>query len=185
VRRIRNLVVLEMTFRRQSAWQTPLISPFFWSISTRQFGAPVTDRLLAADNKASWTAPTRTSRLMPFSRSQNSKTAKKSAFIRSTLRLYPANKKVGRYASSDFARWLTQQTLPFLESSLNFWPRTRQAQTKSTSMLGKWRINPESRPSPNSMQLPPASKPQVRRTVLCAPRHPKWETSVPQAARTE
>ena len=37
---------------------------------------------LAADSSASWTAATRTSRLMPFSRSQNSKTAKNSAFIR-------------------------------------------------------------------------------------------------------
>src|SRR2546422_10182361 len=35
----------------------------------------------AAESKASSTAATRTSRLMPFSRSQNSKTAKKSAFI--------------------------------------------------------------------------------------------------------
>jgi hypothetical protein len=41
--------------------------------------------------------------LMPFSRSQNSKTAKKSAFIRllGTDSL-PGNKKVGRMSSSDF-----------------------------------------------------------------------------------
>jgi hypothetical protein len=52
---------------------------------------------------------------MPFSRSQNSKTAKKSAFIARTRhlpRLHPANKKAGDKLSSDFRAG--QTSLPFL-----------------------------------------------------------------------
>src|SRR5688500_10133408 len=50
----------------------------------------------------SCTAVMRISRLMPFSRSQYSKTAKKSAFIFPASHL--GNKKVGRIPFSDFAR---------------------------------------------------------------------------------
>src|SRR5208282_2741868 len=94
-----------------------LMSPFFWSISTRNSRAEPTG-FLAADNNASCTAPTRTSRLMLFLRSQNSKTAKKSAFIRSTRRSRSGNKKVGDGHLPTLARWLNQQTLPFLGDSL-------------------------------------------------------------------
>jgi hypothetical protein len=52
--------------------------------------------------------------LMPFSRSQNSNTARKSAFIRllraASLR---GNKKVGRMSSSDFGALANQQSIPF------------------------------------------------------------------------
>src|ERR1035437_7575971 len=58
---------------------------------------------------------------MPFSRSQNSSTAKKSAFIRSTLRLYPANKKVGRYASSDFRALDEPANFTVLRGRLRSW----------------------------------------------------------------
>src|SRR2546429_7989879 len=69
--------------------------------------------LLAAANRASLTAATRTSRLMPFSRSQNSRTAKKSAFISHYSSFsHRGNKKVGRIIS-DFFALANQQTLPF------------------------------------------------------------------------
>src|SRR5215203_119900 len=70
----------EITLSETINFANALISPFFWSMATRNSRAGPT-AFLAADNKASSTAATRTSRLMPFSRSQNSNTAKKSAFI--------------------------------------------------------------------------------------------------------
>src|SRR5262249_29398651 len=57
-----------------------LISPVLGSIATRNSRAGPT-AFLAADSNASCTAEVRTSRLMPFSFSQYSRTAKKSAFI--------------------------------------------------------------------------------------------------------
>src|SRR5206468_2470431 len=83
-----------------------LISPFFWSITTRNSRAGPT-AFFAAASRASLTAATRTSRLMPFSRSQNSRTAKKSAFIY-VLDPRSGNKKVGRIIS-DSSRWQTSK----------------------------------------------------------------------------
>jgi hypothetical protein len=51
--------------------------------------------------------------LMPFSRSQNSKTAKKSAFINRERQFLKGNKKVGRLSSSDFGALANQQSIPF------------------------------------------------------------------------
>ena len=56
------------------------MSPFLVSITQRKSRAGPT-AFLAAAVRASTTAETKTSRLIPFSRSQNSNTAKKSAFI--------------------------------------------------------------------------------------------------------
>src|SRR5581483_5282910 len=66
---------------------------------------------LAADNSASSTAATRTLRLMPFSRSQNSKTVKKSAFITSSQAPLWGNKKVGRFDLPTLARWRNQPSI--------------------------------------------------------------------------
>src|SRR5208282_2651147 len=118
-----------------------LMSPFFWSISTRNSRAAPT-AFLAADNNASCTAPTRTSRLMPFSRSQNSRTAKKSAFIRSMLRLYPANKKVGRYASSDFRALDEPANFTVLGGRLRSW--LEPVKPKQTVLIqGKIGVGPQ------------------------------------------
>jgi hypothetical protein len=75
---------------------------------------------------------------MPFSRSQNSRTAKKSAFIRSTLRSYPANKKVGRYASSDFRALDDPANFTVLKGQLKELTRTRQAQTNPSRY--RWKL---------------------------------------------
>src|SRR5438477_8884044 len=89
------------------------MSPFLGSISTRNSRAGPT-AFLAAESKASSTAATRTSRLMPFSRSQNSNTAKKSAFILLDGPPQQGNKKVGRSGSSDFGALANQQfTVPY------------------------------------------------------------------------
>src|SRR5712672_246795 len=67
---------------------------------------------LAADNKASSTAATRTSRLMPFSRSQNSNTAKKSAFILFVRTFDPirGTKKSADLALPTLAGWANQRS---------------------------------------------------------------------------
>src|SRR5882672_6153339 len=82
------------------------MSPVLGSIATRSSRAGPT-AFLAADSKASCTADVRTSRLMPFSFSQYSKTAKKSAFISvcQTERPHEGNKKVGKFYLPTFARW--------------------------------------------------------------------------------
>ena len=69
----------------------------------------------AADSRASWTAPIRTSRLMPFSRSQNSKTAKKSAFITKygVCLVCIRRTKKPEMVIIRLSRWPNQQTLPF------------------------------------------------------------------------
>src|SRR3954470_2539048 len=103
-----------------------LISPLFWSIATRSSLAGPT-AFLAADNSDSWTAPTRTSRLMPFSRSQNSKTAKKSAFITSERQPHEGNKKVGRFRSSDFGALANQQIFTVLTVETRVLPEYSQA----------------------------------------------------------
>src|SRR5205823_2414901 len=74
----------------------------------------------AADSSASSTAATRTSRLMPFSRSQNSKTAKKSAFINRPRQSHKGNKKVGRLSSSDFGALANQQSITVLLDKIGF-----------------------------------------------------------------
>src|SRR5438445_2616458 len=103
-----------------------LISPFFGSMATRNSRAGPT-AFLAAVNNASSTAATRTSRLMPFSRSQNSKTAKKSAFILFHSHPYQGNKKVGRLRSSDFGALASQQSIPLSNRKLRFFWQTSQA----------------------------------------------------------
>src|SRR5215472_12576634 len=105
-----------MTFSDTISLAKALISPFFWSIATLNSRAGPT-AFLAADNKASWTAPTSVYRLIPFSRSQNSKTAKKSAFIRQFRHPLQGNKKVGRSSSSDFGVLANQLSLPFYNKS--------------------------------------------------------------------
>src|SRR5689334_24914788 len=68
------------------------MSPVLGSMAQRSSRAgPIA--FFAAEIRASSTAATRTSLLMPFSRSQNSKTAKKSAFISTHIRLTRGTKK--------------------------------------------------------------------------------------------
>src|SRR5438067_262826 len=55
---------------------------------------------------------------MPFSRSQNSKTAKKSAFILLDGSSLTGNKKVGRLSSSDFGALANQQIVTVLPIKL-------------------------------------------------------------------
>src|ERR1035441_7902660 len=117
---------MEMTFSETMSLANALMSPFFWSISTRSSRAGPT-AFLAACNNASWTALDRTSRLMPFSRSQNSKTAKKSAFILFLTVVPQGNKKVGRLNSSDFGGLANQLTLPFWGENRG-WREKSQAQ---------------------------------------------------------
>ena len=57
---------------------------------------------------------------MPFSRSQNSRTAKKSAFIYLQRHAPQGNKKVGRLRSSDFRELASQQSVPFYEKNYRF-----------------------------------------------------------------
>src|SRR2546421_11145411 len=92
--------------------------------------------LLAAANRASLTAATRTSRLMPFSRSQNSRTAKKSAFI--SLKFpYMGNKKVGRIIS-DFVALENQQTLPFSDKDRELCQESQDANRMHRLALTGW-----------------------------------------------
>jgi hypothetical protein len=67
---------------------------------------------------------------MPFSRSQNSKTAKKSAFIRSTFSLSSGNKKVGRTWLSDW-RAETNSAKQFLR--LYYTPRRAFVNVKNAT----------------------------------------------------
>src|SRR5260221_1407185 len=99
---------LEITFSATMSLAKARMSPLFWSMTTRISRAGPT-AFLAADNKASSTAATRTSRLMPFSRSQKSRTAKKSAFRFHGRQPLKGNKKVGRLGSSDFGALANQQ----------------------------------------------------------------------------
>src|ERR1039458_4175006 len=93
---------------------------------------------------------------MPFSRSQNSRTAKKSAFIRSTLRSYPANKKVGRYASSDFRALDDPANYTVLGGRLRSWPSP--VKRKQTVLIqGKmefWNEKPQPWPRSGLAHLP-------------------------------
>jgi hypothetical protein len=77
---------------------------------------------------------------MPFSRSQNSKTAKKSAFIHSMLRLYPANKKVGRYAIFRLGALGDPANFTILGFKFKFLTGTRQAQTNLRHCWEKYRF---------------------------------------------
>src|SRR5271157_1959314 len=77
---------------------------------------------LAADNKDSCTAPARTSRLMPFSRSQNSSTARKSAFIRLCTAPKRGTKKSVDDALPTLARWQTSNYRS--PPTLGSWPKT-------------------------------------------------------------
>ena len=61
---------------------------------------------------------------MPFSRSQNSKTAKKSAFIHFQPLPYKGNKKVGRLSSSDFGALATQPSVPLSKLKIRFLQNT-------------------------------------------------------------
>src|SRR5204863_4427013 len=85
------------------------ISPVLGSMATRSSRAGPT-AFLAAESRASCTAEVRTSRLMPFSFSQYSRTAKKSAFIDFRERhSHLGNKKVGKFDLSDFGALANQQ----------------------------------------------------------------------------
>jgi len=86
---------LEITFSDTISLANALMSPVFWSITQRSSRAGPT-AFLAADNSASSTAAARTSRLMPFSRSQNSNAAKKSAFIASSRPTPPRGEQKSR-----------------------------------------------------------------------------------------
>src|ERR1051326_3547379 len=103
-----------------------LISPFVGSMATLSSRAGPT-AFFAADSNDSCTAPTRTSRLMPFSRSQNSKTAKKSAFIFKERKPHEGNKKVGRFRSSDFGALANQQIFTVLTREVRVLPENSQA----------------------------------------------------------
>src|SRR6185312_7668299 len=104
-----------MTFSETTSFAKALMSPVLGSMATRSSRAGPT-AFLAAESKASCTADVRTSRLMPFSFSQYSKTAKKSAFISvcQTERPHQGNKKVGKFYLSDFgALGNPSKSLPF------------------------------------------------------------------------
>src|SRR5215469_12625935 len=104
-----------MTFSETTNLANARMSPVLGSIATRNSRAGPT-AFLAADSNASCTAEVRTSRLMPFSFSQYSNTAKKSAFISlcQTERSHEGNKKVGKFYLSDFgALGNPSNSLPF------------------------------------------------------------------------
>src|SRR5438128_10826629 len=73
---------------------------------------------LAAETRASLTAETRRSRLMPFSRSQNSNTAKKSAFIVNLTS--PCGEQKSRMIISDFVALAGQQTLRSITDDIGY-----------------------------------------------------------------
>src|SRR5215831_4728771 len=103
---------LEATRSETTSFAKALISPVLGSIATRNSRAGPT-AFLAAESSASCTAEVRTSRLMPFSFSQYSRTAKKSAFISqpeplSERQTHQGNKKVGKFRSSDFRALVDQ-----------------------------------------------------------------------------
>src|ERR1044071_9264070 len=117
-----------MTFSETTSLAKARISPVLGSMATRNSRAGPT-AFLAADNKASCTADVRTSRLMPFSFSQYSKTAKKSAFISvcQTARPHEGNKKVGKFYFPTLARWGNPANLYRSMENNKFSVQTRQA----------------------------------------------------------
>src|SRR5213078_12907 len=99
---------LEATFSETSSLAKARMSPVFGSIAQRNSRAGPT-AFLAADSNASSTALTRTSLLMPFSRSQYSSIAKNSAFIH-TSQVFPRGEQKSRQnLISDFGALADQQ----------------------------------------------------------------------------
>src|SRR5579871_5124858 len=111
------------------------MSPVLGSIATRKSRAGPT-AFLAADSNASCTAEVRTSRLMPFSFSQYSNTAKKSAFIsiRQTERSHEGNKKVGKFDLPTLARWRNPAILYRYYKIIDFWGRGVKPQYSTSAV---------------------------------------------------
>src|SRR5947207_13348592 len=95
-----------MTLSETTSLAKARISPVFGSSAQRSSLAGPT-AFLAAESKASSTALTRTSLLMPFSRSQYSKIAKNSAFIDTYIVPSWGTKKSAESKSPTSARWRT------------------------------------------------------------------------------
>src|SRR5881394_4468615 len=95
-----------MTRSDTNSFANARMSPVFGSMAQRSSRAGPT-AFLAADSKASSTALTRTSLLMPFSRSQYSKIAKNSAFIDTYIVPSWGTKKSAESKSPTSARWRT------------------------------------------------------------------------------
>ena len=97
---------LEATLSETTSLANALMSPVLGSMAQRNSRAGPT-AFLAADSNASSTAFTRTSLLMPFSRSQYSNIAKNSEFIHTSIVPLRRTKKSAESSSPTSARWRT------------------------------------------------------------------------------